>query len=213
MPMHARSCNLILSQVTLVREAVPPPAPSTASLTVLRGPHSVACNAHMLKQPDTLTGTPEDDQKGIIAFGIQTDASTAAAGSGSDTHRRDSGAYVSAGSSVQSSTDRLQKGAPVQIIVPGVLAVLLEDVQQLGVLHDELRVLARQRKPLAALAPVPPQLVPHAHPKAPRIRPLRRRQPQAQDAQVYRETLGSIRTALIKIQGPDTVLSQTQLET
>ena len=61
---------------------------------------------------------------------------------------------------------------PVEIIVPRVLAVALEKVEDVGVLQYELRVLARERKPLAALAPVFPQLPPHAPAEAPRVRPL-----------------------------------------
>jgi len=81
-----------------------------------------------------------------------------------------------AGARQMSRTDwrqwKSREGLPVEVIVPGILAVLLEDGQQLSVLHDQLRMLACQRKPLAALAPMPPQLVAHTHSKPPRVCPL-----------------------------------------
>ena len=73
-----------------------------------------------------------------------------------------------------------QRAAPVEVIVPGILAVLRKDGQQLGVLRDQFGVAARQRKPLAAFAPVPPQLVAHAHPKPPGVRPLSTQAPRSE---------------------------------
>ena len=62
---------------------------------------------------------------------------------------------------------------PVDIRVPAVLAVALEQVQQLGIGRHKRSVLAAEREPLAALAPVLPHAVAHARAEAPRIRLLR----------------------------------------
>ena len=193
--------------VVLVREAVPPPAPSTTYLTMLGAPHHITSCLCMHNSASRYSHRyPWENSTQDQLSCMQTNTSILATGRGVT--------HMAGGLTLLREKDlvynvrhtRLQGGAPVEVVVPGVLAVLLEDGQQLSVLHDELRVLARQRKPLAALAPVPPQLVPHAHPKAPRIRPLRRHQSLTQDTQVNRKTVEDIWTAFVDTQGPDTVL-------
>lgn len=77
---------------------------------------------------------------------------------------------------IQSTVQQIGCGArveaPVDIVVPCVLAEALEEVEDVGVLQHQLCMFARQCKPLAALAPVLPQLPPHAPAEPPRIRPL-----------------------------------------
>ena len=62
--------------------------------------------------------------------------------------------------------------APVELPVPAVPAVLPEALQEERVGRDERGVLARERKPLAALAPVVEHLLPHARAVAPQVRLL-----------------------------------------